>query len=133
MANFKDLTTKVSNLQNSAKADEFQMLISFAEFSHNDSPDNQKLHKKMNAALHEVCKLNWRNILLKHRHDLGGFEEIPLKQIKNVTFPNNYNGAAWVMCCGQNVGRLIGYIENTHSRTIFRPLKLDTFKCYKHN
>ena len=129
---FKDKITPNKGLQNVGKSEELPLLVSFAEFAHGDSPDNQKLHKKMNEALSVICNANWRQTLLKNRHDLGGFETIPQSSISGVSFPSAYKADAWVMCCGVRVGRLIGYIENIHSRTIFRPLKLDTFECYNH-
>jgi hypothetical protein len=130
---FKDQTGKVPGLQNTGRADELPLLISFAEFAHGDSPDNQKLHKKMNEASHEICKNNWRTVLGKPKDQMGWFEELPIKQLNSVKIPETHNSEhVWVMCCGKTVGRLIGYVENIKSRTVFRPLRLDTFTCYKH-
>lgn len=130
---FRDQISQQKGLQNTGKSEELPLLLSFAEFAHDDSPDNTKLHRKMNAALHEICKLNWRNILEKERHSLGGFEQMPLSQLKKVKIPFDFKKeTVWVMCCGKKVGRLIGYIESIHSRTVFRLLRLDTFECYDH-
>lgn len=123
--NFKKREQSSTVFKDVNKGTELPVLISFSEFSHKDSPRDAALHRKMNEALHEICKISWASALNKGKHDLGGLETIPVKQLRKCKLPNHYDkDDVWVMCCGVQVGRLIGYPERTNSGTVFNILRL---------